>query len=138
MFLNNSFGRSVDILHRSMDVSLLRRNVTADNIANADTPNFKRSEVNFESELRRAIETENDRTMEARATDPRHISFNRPVDYRTVRPAVRLDHLTTTDNNGNNVDAEVESMNLLENELMYTMMIRMVNHQFQQVNSVLA
>ena len=55
MFINNNFGRTVDLLHRTMDVSLLRRSVIADNIANADTPNFKRSVINFESQLKRAL-----------------------------------------------------------------------------------
>ena len=54
----NSFTRSVDLLHRAMDVSSLRYNVTANNLANAEVPNFKRTSVNFESELKRALESE--------------------------------------------------------------------------------
>ncbi len=45
----------VDPERREMDVSVLRRNVIANNLANADTPNFKRSVVNFESQLKRAL-----------------------------------------------------------------------------------
>ena len=52
MFLNSSYGRVVDILHRSMDVSMLRRSVIADNLANADTPNFKKSNVNFKADMK--------------------------------------------------------------------------------------
>ena len=59
MFLNNSFGKTVDILHRTMDAATLRQQILANNIANADTPNFKRSSLNFESELKRALESEN-------------------------------------------------------------------------------
>ena len=55
MFLDNSFGKNMELLHRSMDVSLYRRAVISDNLANADTPNFKRSVVNFESELKRLL-----------------------------------------------------------------------------------
>ena len=137
MFLNNSFGKTLDVLHRSMDVSMLRQDVIADNIANADTPNFKRSHINFESQLAAALESENrPQPLQARMSRERHIPFQRPVDYRSVEPQRRLDYLTTADNNGNNVDIEVESMNYLSNQLLYSMMTNSVNQQFQRVNLV--
>ena len=52
----NSFTRSVDLLHRAMDASSLRYQVAANNLANAEVPNFKRTSVNFESQLKKAIE----------------------------------------------------------------------------------
>ena len=54
----NTFTRAVDMLQRSMDVLSLRYQVTANNLANSEVPNFKRSTVNFESELKRAFESE--------------------------------------------------------------------------------
>ena len=138
MFVNNSFGKTLDVLHRTMDVSMLRQDVIANNIANADTPNFKRSYVNFESQLKAALESESTVTaFRAAMTRERHIPFSRPVDYRSVQPQRRLDYLTTTDNNGNNVDIEVESMDFLNNQLSYTMMSTSVNQLFQRVNLVL-
>jgi flagellar basal-body rod protein FlgB len=137
MFENNGFGRTVDVLHRTMDVSLLRRNVIADNIANADTPNFKRSVVNFESELKKALESDGESGLEAKMTNSRHISFNRVYDYKSVGPRRVLDYLSTTDNNGNNVDLEEESMLILQNQLNYDMMSRIVSNQFSQLNLVL-
>ena len=137
MFQNNSFGKTVDILHRTMDTSLLRRSVIANNIANADTPNFKRSVVNFESQLKRALDSENVRKMEATLTNSRHIPFNRPLDYRDVRPKRVLDYLTTSKNNGNNVDIEEEMMNALENQLTYNLLTQSVTNQFANVNLVL-
>ncbi len=137
MFLNNSFGKTLDIMQRSMDVSMLRQDVIADNIANADTPNFKRSVINFESQLNAALASENaPRPMQAAMTHERHISFSRPVDYRSVQPQRQLDYLTTADNNGNNVDIEVESMNFLNNQLLYSLMTNSVTQQFQRVNMV--
>ena len=70
-------------------------------------------------------------------TDPRHISFNRPRDYRDVEPRRVLDYTTSTKNNGNNVDIEVEMMQLLQNQLRYDLMTRSISNQFTQVNSVL-
>jgi len=56
--IGNDFSKTVDILQRAMDASLIRRDVISNNIANADVPNFKRSVVNFESELKRALNSE--------------------------------------------------------------------------------
>lgn len=138
MFDRTSFGRQVDILQRTMDVSLLRQNVIAHNIANANTPNFKRSDVNFESRLRDALENAG-RTprFQERLTHERHIPFHQPLDYRDVRPRRVLDFMTTAKNNGNNVDIEVESMDLLNNQLMYQMMTRSVADSFARINLVL-
>ncbi len=137
MFINNNFGRTVDILQRTMDVSLLRRSVIADNIANADTPNFKRSVVNFESQLKRAFDSQKMETLPARMTDPRHMSFYNPVDYRSVGPRRVLDYLTQSKNNGNNVDVEEEMMLSMQNQLNYQLMTLAVSNQFSQINSVL-
>ena len=137
MFVNNNFGRTVDLLHRTMDVSLLRRSVIADNIANADTPNFKRSVINFESQLKRAFESQKRETIPARMTDPRHIPFYKPVDYRSVGPKRVLDYLTQSKNNGNNVDIEEEMMLSMQNQLNYQLMTLSVSNQFSQVNMVL-
>lgn len=138
MFGNSSFGRQMDILHRSMDVSYLRQDVTANNIANAQTPNFKRSTVNFESQLAYALQSESETPrFQAAVTDERHIPFHREMDYRDVTPRRVLDYTTTTENNGNNVDIEVESMDLLNNQLAYQMMARAVSDAIGRVNLVL-
>ncbi len=138
MFENTGFGRQIGILHRTMDASLLRQNVIADNIANGNTPNFKRSDVNFESRLAYALRSEGQRDrFSAALTDERHISFEKRLDYRDVRPRRVLDFTTTAKNNGNNVDIDVESMNLLNNQLAYQMMTRSVADAFSRINLVL-
>ena len=138
MFENTGFGRQVDLLQRSMDTSLLRQNVIANNLSNANTPNFKRSVVNFESRLAYALESENRQPRFREAlTNERHIPFHETVDYRDVRPRRVLDFATTAKNNGNNVDVEVESMNLLNNQLSYQMMTRSVADSFARINLVL-
>jgi flagellar basal-body rod protein FlgB len=138
MFYGNSFGRTLDLLHRNMDTAVLRRSVIANNIANADTPNFKRSTISFESELKRALDSEKPSgRLEAALTDRRHIPFHQTVDYRTVKPKKVLDYLTQSDNNGNNVDLEEEMMMELQNQLRYEIMTRSVANQFTQVSTVL-
>ena len=137
MFLENRFGKQLDILHRTMDVAVFRRAVIADNLANADTPNFKRSVINFESQLKRALDSENVGTVSQAVTHERHIPFRRTMDYRDVGPRRILDYLSTADNNGNNVDAETEAMAAMQNQLTYDLLTRVVSNQFAQVNLVL-
>ena len=69
--------------------------------------------------------------------DPRHIASFAPSDYRTVEPRRVLDYLTTSKNNGNNVDAEQEMMDSLTNQLSYTLQAQAINYEYNQVNLVL-
>ncbi|MCP4136492.1 MAG: flagellar basal body rod protein FlgB [bacterium] len=138
MFTNTSFGKTVDILQRTMDVGLVRREVIANNIANSETPNFKRTDVNFEASLARALASENaPKGLEAKMSSSRHIPFNRSVSYTSVKPRFVLDYLTQTKNNGNNVDIEKESMDAVKNQMMYELMTESVSSQFKRINMVL-
>lgn len=135
----NSFSRSVDLLHRAMDVSSLRYSVSAHNLANAGTSNFKRTTVNFEEMLKRAIESEKTagEAFQLKTSDPRHIKSKTFIDYRTVEPRRVLDYTGTTNANGNNVDAEFEAMNVLKTQLNYQLLTQMQSFQFSQMQIVL-
>jgi flagellar basal-body rod protein FlgB len=134
----NSFAKTVDLLHRAMDVSTVRRQVIANNMANANVPNFKRSDVNFESELKRALESEQQRpALELTMTHPDHIPNWKERDYREVEIRRVLDYTSTYNNNGNNVDPEQEFMLALENQMSYTLLAQSAAFEFNQVNQVL-
>jgi flagellar basal-body rod protein FlgB len=138
MTFSGAFGRNLELLTRELEVATLRRNVIANNIANANTPNFKRSDVNFESQLKRALDSEKAApAFPEFLTDPRHIPFNRPIDWKSVQPRRVLDYLTEAKNNGNNVDIEQEGMDSLNNQLIYTTLAQVVSSEFQRVNIVL-
>jgi len=138
MFLNTNFGKTVAILQRGMDVASLRREVIANNIANADTPNFKRSTVNFEAQLKRALDGEKTKVEPAAfVTDPRHIGFDQKLDWQTVKPVRQLDYLTQSKNNGNNVDLQEELMSAEQNQMMYSLMAQAASNEFNQLNIVL-
>lgn len=131
------FGKNLAMLSREMGVSVLRGNVIANNVANADTPNFKRSVVNFEAQLKRALDSEKAERFPQYVTNDRHIVFQKPMDWRDVAPRRVLDYLTEAKNNGNNVDVEEEGMNALNNQLLYTTLAQVVSSEFQRVNIVL-
>ena len=138
MLVNNNFGQTVDLLHRAMGASSLRQAVIANNMANADVPNFKRTDVNFEAELSRAIDTQRRKPeLELRLTNPRHITDWEPRDYREVQPRRVLDFVSQSNNNGNNVDPEEEFNLLLKNQLRYMLLAQSVSFEFGQVSLVL-
>src|SRR4030042_6019159 len=105
MFESSKLMMTNYLLEKGLDVESLRRKVISNNIANVDVPHFKRSEVNFESELKRAVrdreETEN--RVPALMNDRRHIPFFVPRDITTVRPRINLDSNTTFRTDGTNV-----------------------------------
>jgi flagellar basal-body rod protein FlgB len=138
MTVNNNFSKTIDLLQRALDASVVRDAVHANNIANAGVPNFKRSMVNFESELKRALETEKQKpVLELNRTHPDHISNWNPRNYQDVQIRRVLDYASTSDNNGNNVDAEEEFTLALENQLKYMLLANAATFEFSQVNMVL-
>ncbi len=67
----------MDLVQRSLDSASLSHKVIADNIANVDTPGFKRSEVMFGEKLKQAFEARANEPqhLAAARTDPGHLAF---------------------------------------------------------------
>jgi len=134
----NTFAKTIDLLHRAMDANTVRRQVIANNLANADVPNFKRTDVNFESELKKALESENKRpALEMTMSHPGHFPNYKERDYRDVQIRRVLDYTTSYNNNGNNVDPEKEFMLATENQMSYTLFAQAAAFEFSQINQVL-
>ena len=135
----NSFTRSVDLLSRAMDVNSLRYQVSANNIANAEVPNYKRQTVSFGSELKKAFESEKDteHRMQLTTTNDRHIQIEQPVDFRSVEPRRVTDWASTANANGNNVDPEYEAMNIMKIQLNYRLLAQLENFEFSQVKTAM-
>jgi flagellar basal-body rod protein FlgB len=134
----SNFTRTLDLLNRGMDVGVLRDTVYSDNLANAGVRNWKRSEVNFESQLKKAINSENYKpSFEMARTDPRHVSNWTRLDYHDVQPRRVLDYLSTYNNNGNNVDPEEEFNKILKNQMQYTLYAHAAAFEYGQVSLVL-
>jgi flagellar basal-body rod protein FlgB len=138
MFLSNGFGRTMDLLHRSMDVGILRHEVLANNVANASTDHFKRSDLSFESALKAALDSEKPRGFPTHRPDSVKADFAKErIDYRKVKPKKVLDFQSVSKNNGNNVDPEVEASRVLHNQLMYQLMSQAANSHYNQIKLVL-
>ena len=126
------------LLERSLDVESARRRVIANNIANVDVPHFKRSEVNFESELKRVIRQREDASnkLPAIMTNEKHIPFFVERDIRSVQPRVNLDYTTTYRNDGNNVDIEKEMVDASKNMMRYNAFVTSLNHNYKMIKMV--
>lgn len=135
----NSFNNSVDLLTRAMDVSSLRYQVTANNIANSEVPNYKKQQVNFESELKRAFVSRDNahEGFRMQTSDERHIQSEMPRDWRKVEPRRVTDYATQAKANGNNVDAEQEAMNIVQIQMQYRLLTQLTSFEFNQVKTAM-
>ncbi len=126
------------LLEKSLDVETLRRRVISDNIANVDVPHFKRSEVNFESEIQRAIEQRKNArdSFQGLTADEKHIPFNIERDLKSVQPRINLDYSTSYRNDGNNVDIEKEMVDSSKNLMRYNAFVTGLSHNFKMLKMV--
>ncbi len=122
------FSNTFDRLGRSLEASVLRQDVIAHNIANVDTPNFKRSTVRFEDVLQQELRGSKS-TFIGHRTDPRHLDIGGAVE--SARAQVVADNTTIMNNNGNNVDIDYEMSILAKNQLYYNTLIGQVNHELK-------
>ncbi|TGK36000.1 flagellar basal body rod protein FlgB [Leptospira gomenensis] len=140
MFEKTHFMKTQDLLERGLNHSVFKRKVISDNIANADVPHFKRSEVIFESMIKRAVESEKieaAKTVPTQISDERHISFFKPLDYREVQPKANIDYLTTMRADGNNVDVEKEVVEASNSQMQYMMMSERINQNYRDLKQVM-
>ncbi|MBC7105909.1 MAG: flagellar basal body rod protein FlgB [Firmicutes bacterium] len=94
-----------------LDAAALRQRVIANNVANVNTPGFKKKAVRFEEFLRRALE---EWRLGLLATDPRHLQPRPEIAPQVVTPTS-----ATMRADGNNVDLEEEMVALAANTLAY-------------------
>nr|WP_221192556.1 MULTISPECIES: flagellar basal body rod protein FlgB [Paenibacillus] len=117
-------------LQGALDASNTRQQTIADNIANADTPYYKRSDVSFEEILKQ--QTDGDMpVLKGKVTDSRHFVIGPSSSVPT--PVVTMDHSTSMNNNQNNVDIDKEMSLLAENQLRYNAYIQQVNEQIKMM-----
>lgn len=106
-------GRGMKALEKGIEALNLRHRVIADNIANANTPGFKKTEVSFTQELSRYLSQSERPGGAQRPFEPKA--------YRVNTTSHRLD--------GNNVDIEQEMARLAENTLLYEAVARQLSQK---------
>ncbi len=139
MFLKSDMMKTNYLLEKALDASIVRHQVISDNIANADTPGFKRSSVTFESQLQRALDSEKvcEHSPNGYLTNKKHIEFCKPLDYRSVKPKIVVDYDTSYRNDKNNVDIEKEIADAVKNTLRYKALAQRIKENYRMLSFVM-
>ncbi|MFY9381525.1 MAG: flagellar basal body rod protein FlgB [Eubacteriales bacterium] len=130
---------SVDLLKKGLDVTWLRNQVIANNIANVDTPGFKSSEVEFEDFMTAALKSDDESKLELRKTHSRHIdgSSINVKDILDIEPKVVRKDSTSVRLDDNNVDIETEMVALAKNQIEYYALVNRINSEFEKLNTAI-
>lgn len=128
--INSSAFDYINVLDKAADASWKRNEAIANNIANATTPGYKRQDVAFESELRKALgSASNSKNMDSRVKNVELSRLHGEVYTDNADLSYRLD--------GNNVDIENENVMLAENQLKYQGLITSINQEFTNLKMVM-
>ena len=128
MINTNAFDY-INVLDKAADASWLRNEAISNNIANVDTPGYKRQDVAFECELEKALGKNRFVSMDERVSRAgrRSLEGTPYTDYANY--SYRLD--------GNNVDIENENVMLAENQLKYQGLLTGINQEFKNLQAVM-
>ena len=118
--LKDLFGPFSNDLQRSMSQATQRHAMLVSNLANVNTPGYKRKDMDFGITLEQEMQKGADGIMQEQKN-----LFGSEEDETSVR----LD--------GNNVDLEREVMALSETELRYQALTDMANGYFSNLKSVI-
>lgn len=119
----------VNVLDKAADASWLRNDAISNNIANADTPGYKRQDVNFETQLAKALRSSRYTSMDAKVANVKMNRLN-PITYTDYAGySYRID--------GNNVDPETEQVYLAKNQVVYQGLELSINQEFKNLQAVM-
>jgi len=111
--LNRSFA-NINIYKKALDASWLRNKAISNNIANVNTPNYKRQEVNFDDVLRSYLEEGG--PVRLTKTNTGHMD----APGMSMQPTITEVKDTAFREDGNNVNIDVEMTERTKNEIRYT------------------
>lgn len=129
--INTGVYDYIDVLGKAANASWLRNEVINNNIANVNTPNYKRKDVAFDDilaiELKRTGTTQVDLDTRVAGADQRRLGGKIYTDSTAY--SYRID--------GNNVDIDTENVELASNEIKYNGLISSINAEFARLKSVI-
>jgi flagellar basal-body rod protein FlgB len=118
------FDTTYKALNAALGAAGQRHEVIANNIANVNTPGFKRSDVQFQDALAAAVDGA-DSSGNSSALD-------------SFKPAVAQDQTTSMRADGNNVDVDVEMANLAENNVQYNALVQLAAKKLKSLEYVIS
>ncbi|MFA9375351.1 MAG: flagellar basal body rod protein FlgB [Lachnotalea sp.] len=119
----------IDILDKAADAAWTRNDVIANNIANVDTPNYKRQDVKFEDILERQLRGANNTSLDNKVASVSMKRLDADVYTESAGYSYRVD--------GNNVDVDTENVELAANQIKYNMLTDSINNEFKLLQAVM-
>lgn len=128
--INTNIYNYINLLDKAADAANSRNEILSNNIANVDTPNYKRRDVSFENYLEQALI--GPESLDNRVADVNtHLSDFGGMTY--------TDHSTLSYRlDGNNVDIDTESAYLAENQIRYNALVEQIGQEFSRYKTVLS
>jgi flagellar basal-body rod protein FlgB len=129
----------MEITSLAMDGLAVRHKAITSNIANAESPDYRRVTVDFEDQLRRIIDTDNRReqnmleNMYKEEATPFKAGKN-DMDYRDFKPEIAMSEGTP---GINNVNIESEMADLAKTGIMYDALATLQQKAFQGMKDVI-
>lgn len=128
-FVNTDAFDYINVLDKAADASWERNTLISNNIANADTPNYKREDIDFESTLQRELGNSKYTSMDSKVHNARSSKLVATPYEDSTSYSYRLD--------GNNVDPDTENVELASNQLKYQGLTESISQEFQNLQSVM-
>ena len=130
MLSTNAFDY-INVLDKAADASWLRETAITNNLANVDTPGYKRQDVDFESVLKRELGhskyTSLDKKMRGLNGDLSRLNVSTYTDMSNF--SYRLDK--------NNVDVDTENVELASEQIRYEALTSSITSQFRRMSTVI-
>lgn len=127
--INSNVFDYVNVLGKAADASWTRNEVLANNIANVDTPGYKRQDVDFESQLKHALRNTQYKSVDARVSAIHSTELDARIYTDSAGFSYRLD--------GNNVDIDTEGTELAANQIKYNGLVASINQEFSNLKMVM-
>ncbi len=124
---------TMDYLSRGLSAANLRQSVISNNIANVNTPNFKKSDVIFEDLLAKELYGDTSGRLALVRTHDNHLPI--ATGPNAVEARVELQGTTTMRVDKNNVDIDVEMANLAKNQVYYNSMAKEIGSYITRIKS---
>ncbi len=124
-------SQSTDWLERAMDRSALRSQLLAHNIANVNTPNYKRLELKFDDFLNDSTVTT---ALPLQVTNSKHRAPTTSINYA---PQIVQEKTTSNRADHNNVDPDYEMVQVSENSLYFQALTTSWSKQISRIRQVI-
>lgn len=117
------------MLEKALDASWMRNEAISNNIANVNTPGYKKSYVKFEELLTDAADKFQ---ISGIKKDGRFLPIGKDNKI-SIAPEIVQENFTSMRRDGNNVDIDVEMAELAKNSIKYNALIAQMSKEFSKI-----